>query len=106
MLAAFAVFLFGFATASCSEPSATVYFSADGQIVAEAEAKAREIRAEGDAEAAKYYEVFSKNPELAIFLRKLDALSQIMKTRTTLVVDTNTAPFDLLQKNAEILGTK
>ena len=37
MLAAFAVFLFGFATASCSVPSATVYFSADGQIVAEAE---------------------------------------------------------------------
>ena len=76
------------------------------KTLADAEAKAKEIRAQGDAEAAKYYEVFSKNPELAIFLRKLDALSQIMKTRTTLVVDTNTAPFDLLQTNAESLGTK
>ena len=70
------------------------------QIVAEAEAKAREIRAEGDAEAAKYYAEFKKNPELAEFLRSLEALRQILRTRTTLVLDTDTPPFNLLKADA------
>ena len=80
--------------------------AADSQraiAVANAEAEAREIRAAGDAEAAKYYEIFRQNPPLAIFLRKLDALRQIMKTRTTVVFDTKSAPFDLFQPGAEKL---
>ena len=71
--------------------------------LAEAEAKAKEIRAEGDAEAAKYYAVFKENPELAEFLRKLDSLRIIMQSRTTLVLDTNVAPFDLFKPGAEVL---
>ena len=61
------------------------------------------IRAEGDAEAAKSYETFKQNPELAAFLRKLDSLRRIMKGRTTLVLDTNAAPFDLLTPGADNL---
>ena len=72
--------------------------------LANAEAQAKEIRAQGDAEAAKYYDVFKENPELAEFLRKLDSLRQIMKGRTTLVLDTNVAPFDLFKPGAEVLG--
>ncbi len=72
-------------------------------ILTDAEADAKKIRAEGDAEAAKYYEVFKENPELAVFLRKLDSLRRIMKGRTTLVLDTNAAPFDLLNPGAENL---
>ena len=72
--------------------------------LANAEAQAKEIRAQGDAEAAKYYAVFKENPELAEFLRKLDSLRQIMKGRTTLVLDTNVAPFDLFKPGAEGLG--
>ena len=71
--------------------------------LANAEAQAKEIRAQGDAEAAKYYAVFKENPELAEFLRKLDSLRQIMKGRTTLVRDTNVAPFDLFKPGAEVL---
>ena len=74
--------------------------------LADAEAKAKEIRAEGDVEAAKSYEIFQKNPELAKFLRKLDSLREIMRGRTTIVVDTDTVPFDLLKPGAEKLGTK
>ena len=70
------------------------------QIVSDAEAQAREIRAEGDAEAAQYYREFSKNPELAEFLRSLESMRQILRTRTTLVLDTATPPFDLLNGNA------
>ena len=73
--------------------------------LADAEAKARTIRAEGDAEAAKYYAVFASNPELAEFLLKLDSLRKIMKGRTTLVTDYRTAPFDIFLQGAEVLKT-
>jgi membrane protease subunit HflC len=71
--------------------------------LANAEAQAKEIRAQGDAEAAKYYAVFKQNPGLAEFLRKLDSLREVMKGRTTLLIDTNTAPFDLFKSGAETL---
>lgn len=70
-------------------------------IITNAEAEAKEIRAKGDAEAAQYYAVFKQNPELAVFLRKLDSLRKIMKTKTTLVLDTDAAPFDLLKSNSD-----
>lgn len=69
-------------------------------ILSEAEAQAQQTRAEADAKAAEYYKVFGENPELAEFLRKIDALRKAMKGRTTLVVDTNTPPFDLLKPDA------
>ena len=75
------------------------------QRLAEAEALAKEIRAKGDGEAAKHYAVFKQNPELAEFLRKLDSLREVMKGRTTVIIDTNTAPFDLLKPGAETLKT-
>ena len=64
--------------------------------IAEAEAAAQRIRAEGDAKAAESYKTFSEDPELAEFLRKLDALRVILQGRTTVVFDTNVPPFDLL----------
>ena len=73
-------------------------------MLAKAEAEAREIRAQGDAEAATFYAVFRENPELAEFLRKLDSLRLIMRKQTTLVLDTNVAPFDLLKPGSEVLG--
>jgi len=73
------------------------------EMLAIAAARAKSIRAEGDAEAATYYSVFKKEPGLAIFLRKLDALKNIVRTRTILVLDTDTAPFDLLKPNSEKL---
>lgn len=72
-------------------------------ILADAEAAAKRIRAEGDAQSASYYAVFREEPELAAFLRKLDSLRRIMATRTTLILDTNTPPFDLLKLDAEKL---
>lgn len=79
---------------------------AKADLLTEAEAKAKTIRAEGDAEAARYYEVFKANPELAAFLRKLDSLRRIMQSRTTLVLDTGAAPFDLLNADAAKLGPR
>lgn len=67
-------------------------------MIADAEAEAKRVRAEGDAEAAKHYAAFSENPELAVFLRKIESLKRILSTKTTLVLDTDSAPFDIMGK--------
>lgn len=70
------------------------------QTLTDADAEAKRIRAEGDAEAATHYAVFSQNPELAAFLRKLDSLKRILGPKTTLVLDTDSAPFDILKQDS------
>ena len=54
--------------------------------------------------AAKFYKEFARDPKLAGFLRKIDALRLIMEKGTTLVIDTNVPPFDLLKADAAIPG--
>lgn len=65
------------------------------QKLTDAEAEAKKLRAEGDALAAKYYKVFAENAELASFLKKLDALRDILGNRTTLILHTGNVPFDI-----------
>lgn len=84
----------------------TIRYEADNkkrEELADAEAKAKTVRAEGDAEAASYYATFRQNPELAAFLRKIDSMKKIMGSKTTLVLDTDCAPFDILKMNSEKL---
>ena len=71
--------------------------SARDQTLARAEGDAKRLRAEGDAAAAEFYRVFEKNPELAMFLRKLEVLEQTLKEKATVVLSADTEPFDLLQ---------
>ena len=73
------------------------------KILTDARAAAKRIRAEGDAAAAKYFADFQKNPELAMFLRKLDSLKKVMGAKTTLILDTDSAPFDILKPNSDKL---
>ena len=68
------------------------------KTLADAEAKSKEIRAEGDAEAALHYEAFSQNPGLAIFLRKIESLKKVISSKTILMLDTDSAPFDVMGK--------
>jgi membrane protease subunit HflC len=70
------------------------------QLVAEAQGRARRIQAEGDAEAAGYYEVFRQNPELAVFLRKLEAFERGLSDQTTLILTDETPPWDLLRQES------
>ena len=70
------------------------------ELLAEAENKAKRIRAQGDAEAAKNYAVFKQNPQLASFLRKLESLKNTLSDKSVLILDTDTAPFDLLKSDA------
>lgn len=66
-------------------------------ILAEAQAEAKRIQALGEAEAAEYYAVFEKNPELAVFLRKLETLEKTIDANSVLVLGTDTVPYDLLR---------
>ncbi len=70
------------------------------ELLTTAESEAKGIRGEGDRAAAEYYAVFGQAPELAAFLRKLESLRSMVTEKTTLVLDTRTAPFDLLQPGA------
>lgn len=77
--------------------------TARSTILATAQAMAEKERALGDNEAAAYYDTFAQNPELHDFLRKLQALRAIINEGTTLVLGTDTAPFELLRSLPDAL---
>jgi membrane protease subunit HflC len=70
--------------------------------LAKADAEAIRIRGEGESKAAEALAEFRKSPELAVFNMKLDALEQMLKQRTTLVLDQTTSPLDLLGKGQSV----
>lgn len=67
-------------------------------ILAEAQKEAEIKRGMAEAEAAKIYsKAHSQNPQLYLFLRELDTLKKTINQNTTLVLDANQQPFDLLR---------
>jgi membrane protease subunit HflC len=72
------------------------------ELLAAAEARAKAIKGQGDAEAAKYYKMLEADPELAMFLRDLEALKTILEKRSTIVFSADTAPFRLLKEIPDI----
>ncbi len=67
------------------------------QKLAKAEAQAKRIRGDALIKAAEQYDKFNEDLEFAVFLRKLDALEETMKTKTTIILDPDTPPYDLLK---------
>lgn len=76
------------------------------QLLAKAEGDAKRVRAEADAKAADYYRTFEKDPELAMFLRKLEVLEDTLKEKATVVLSADTEPFDLLRGAQPMPGAK
>ncbi len=71
-------------------------------IVAEAQRDAEIKRGEGEAEAARIYAAaHGEDPQLYLFLRELDTLKKTINPNTTLVLDGNQPPFDLLKTGVE-----
>jgi len=66
--------------------------------LAEADAAALRLRAEGDALAAEHFRVLDADPDLALFLRKLEAFQEMLGRRSTVILGTDTPPFDLLSR--------
>lgn len=67
-------------------------------LLAAAEGRAKAIRGQGDAEAAQYYELLEAAPDLAIFLRDLEALQKTLKDRATIIIPGDVAPFKYLRE--------
>jgi membrane protease subunit HflC len=76
------------------------------ELLAAAEARAKAIRAEGDAEAAKYYKLLEEDPDFAIFLRNIEALKKYLEKRSTIVFGADTEPFKLLKEIPDIKPKK
>ena len=66
-------------------------------LLVEAEKEARRLATEADREASPHYAEMAKAPDLAIFLKKLEALEKLLDQKTTLVLDSRQPPFDLLR---------
>lgn len=75
------------------------------EILAKAEAEARVIRGEADQMAAKFYEVFKQDPDLANFLTSLEAIRNLKK-RTTYILTPDTPPYNLLSPNLKLPGSE
>ena len=71
---------------------------ASAKLLAEAEAEATKTQGEGEKLAARSFEVFRQEPELAKLLLELKALEQLLQERATLILTDDMAPLDLLKK--------
>lgn len=67
------------------------------ETLAAARAEATRIQGEGLAEATKTLSIFQENPDLAVFLFRINALQQSLNQKATLIFDQRTPPFDLFQ---------
>ena len=76
------------------------------ELLAIVEAEAMAIRGRGDADAAQYYKMLDENPELAMFLRDVEALRKILKDKTTIVIGAETDPIGLLKKVPDVKPSK
>ncbi|MHC4065942.1 MAG: SPFH domain-containing protein [Planctomycetota bacterium] len=72
------------------------------RILAVTKRKVDEIRSRAQGEEAKIYEAFREHQDLRIFLDKLAALEEVLKTRTTLILDPATQPIDLFDEGKRL----
>ncbi|MBM43662.1 MAG: hypothetical protein CMJ36_01425 [Phycisphaerae bacterium] len=70
------------------------------KILAFASQRAQEIRARGEEQAAAYLQQMSQDENLAIFLIWLDALEQALAQNTTVILETDFAPWHLMNMDS------
>ncbi|MDG2423084.1 MAG: SPFH domain-containing protein [Phycisphaerales bacterium] len=67
------------------------------KIYAFAEQRSQEIRTRADERSAKYLREMSEDEELAIFLIWIDTLEKALAKNTTVIIDTDFAPWHLMK---------
>lgn len=65
-----------------------------------ADARAQEIRNIGDEEAAEYLSKMKENPELAVFLKNMEFLREVLAKRITLVLPQSTPGLELVPSDS------
>jgi membrane protease subunit HflC len=66
-------------------------------VINNAIADATRIRGEGEAASISALKIYQQDPELAIYLLRLDALKSSLNQKSTLIFDERTPPFNLFQ---------
>ena len=66
------------------------------KLVSDADAEAVRIRGDAESQAAQSLQTMNQEPELANFLLRLAGVEMFLRERTTLILDQNTSPLDLL----------
>lgn len=74
------------------------------KIYAFAEQRAQEIRTIADERSARYLEEMSEDEELAIFLIWIDTLEKALAKNTTIIIDTDFAPWHLMKPEPPVGG--
>jgi modulator of FtsH protease HflC len=69
-------------------------------ILSQANAEAIRIRGEAEKQATEAFRTFDQNPTLALYLLELQALEKTLSKGTTLIVNPNMRPFNLLMLGA------
>lgn len=69
------------------------------RILAAAQERVSRIDAEGQRIVSEYYKEFDQYPELRIFLDQLQGATNALRSRATIILDTNKAPFDLFNED-------
>ena len=73
--------------------------AAETRILSVVNDKVAGIEAEAQRVVNQYYKEFDEHPELRIFLDTLHTLGQTLRNRATLIIDTQHAPWDVLDVN-------
>jgi membrane protease subunit HflC len=66
-------------------------------VINNAIADATRIRGEGEAASISALKIYQQDPDLAIYLLRLDALKSSLNQKSTLIFDERTPPFNLFQ---------
>jgi regulator of protease activity HflC (stomatin/prohibitin superfamily) len=76
------------------------------KLLAKAEAEAKKIRSVVLAKSADLFAKYEKDQDFALFLRKLDAIRETTKSKTTFFINPDIPPFDLFRKSENKKGEK
>ena len=66
-------------------------------LLSDADAEAKKIQGEGEAQMMRSLEILQQNTNLATFNMQMSALDQLLKDHSTLILDQSTSPLNLLQ---------
>ena len=87
-------------SSSATEQSIRIKSEADkeaSKLLADADARSKDIRGEGESAMIQSLRVMAQRPDLAKFLMDLDMMEELSKDKTTWILDHNTAGLELLQ---------
>jgi membrane protease subunit HflC len=84
--------------------SANIIAEAQSQYdseMAKIDGEVQEILGRAEAESISAYKTLAQHKDLALKLKKLDSLEKLLKGRSTIVLDKNTSPLDLISSSEE-----